>query len=121
MCKSWIGKELVSFSAMQLQKDWDSETMFVSPELGFVFHPNTMQVRLWQEEANVEGLPVSFALRLEKETSKHRPVLFQFNKPFKIRKLEVWTEKHEIAVDFGIQPSLPKTPWYSSLNRVIGL
>jgi|GEM_PF-2521275 len=93
MCKSWIGKELVSFPAMQLQKDWDSETMFVSPELGFVFHPNTMQVRLWQEEANVEGLPVSFALRLEKETSKHRPVLFQFNKPFKIRKLEVWAEK----------------------------
>jgi hypothetical protein len=91
--KSWIGKELISISALQMQKDWNSETMFVSPEMGFLFHPDAKPVRIWQEEADMEGLPVSFALRLEKEEPRHRPVVFQFNKPFKIRKIEVWAEK----------------------------
>jgi hypothetical protein len=93
LCKSWIGKELITLSAMQLQKDWDSETMFVSPEVGLVLHPGAAAVRIRQEETDIQGLPVSFALRIEKESGGHRPVVFQFSKAFCIRKIEIWAEK----------------------------
>jgi hypothetical protein len=93
ICKSWIGKELITLSAMQLQKDWGSETMFVSPEVGLVFHPGAEAVRIRPEETDIQGLPVSFALRIEKESSTHRPVVFQFSGAFCIRKIEVWAEK----------------------------
>lgn len=92
-CKTWIGKEIVSLSTMQLQKDWDSDTMFVSPELSLLLHTENLAFSIRQEEVQIEGVPVSFALRIEKEISRHRSVVFQFNKPFKISKIEVWAEK----------------------------
>lgn len=92
-CKSWVGKEIVNISTLQLQKDWDSESMFVSPELGMLLHPDGRHVCIREEETDIEGLPIGFALRIEAETARHRPVVFQFAKPFKIRKIEIWAEK----------------------------
>ena len=91
--KSWIGKEILSISATQMQKDWAASEMFVSSELGLILHPQHLPVKIWQEEVAMDGIPVSFALRVETEQPRHRPVVFQFNIPFIIRKIEVWAEK----------------------------
>jgi hypothetical protein len=41
----------------------------------------------------MEDVPISFALRIDNEPPKHHAVVFQFNKPFVIRKIEIWAEK----------------------------
>ncbi|MFN4915120.1 MAG: hypothetical protein ACK5FT_07355 [Sphingomonadales bacterium] len=92
-CKSWIGKEIASISTLQLQADWEGDTLYISPEIEMLLHPDAQAVKIWQEETDMEGLPVSYALRIDKEQVKHRPVVFQFNKPFKIRTVEIWAEK----------------------------
>ncbi|MEY4003743.1 MAG: hypothetical protein RIT07_1785 [Bacteroidota bacterium] len=92
-CKTWIGKEIVSISAAQMQKDWSANEMFLSSELGLMLYPQSIAVRVWQEEIAMEDLPISFALRTDNEPPKHHAVVFQFNKPFVIRKIEIWAEK----------------------------
>ena len=92
-CKTWIGKEIVSISAAQMQKDWSANEMFLSSELGLMLYPQSIAVRVWQEEIAMEDLPISFALRTDDEPPIHHAVVFQFNKPFVIRKIEIWAEK----------------------------
>ena len=92
ICKSWIGKELLSMTASQMQKDIASAEMYIASDLGLILHPEKRPVRIWQEEIEMEGVPVSFALRIDHEQPLHRPVVFQFHN-FNIRKIEIWAEK----------------------------
>lgn len=92
-CKSLIGKEILSISASQMQKDWTAEEMFLSSELGLILHPLGQPIKVWQEEIAMADVPISFALRMDQESTKIRPVVFQFNQPFVIRKIEIWAEK----------------------------
>jgi hypothetical protein len=92
ICQSWIGKELLSMTASQMQKGIATAEMYVASDLGIILHPGNKPVRLWQEEIELEGVPVSFALRIDYESPSHRPVVFQFDN-FIIRKIEIWAEK----------------------------
>lgn len=91
-CRSWIGKELLSMTASQMQKDIASAEMYIASDLGLVLNPEKHPVRIWQEEIDMEGVPVSFALRIDHVHPSHRPVVIQFDN-FVIRKIEIWAEK----------------------------
>lgn len=101
LCKSWIGKEILSISAMEMQKDWTTAEMIIPSELYITLHAAGQPYRIWQEEIEMEGIPVSFALRIENSNAGHKPVVFQFNQPFVIKKIEIWAEKTQDSSGLG--------------------